>query len=345
MEKILSFPGLGLEFDLNPIAFTVLGWSVHWYGIIIACGFLLAVVFCYYRAWRFGVDREKLIDMLFFAVPACIVGARAYYVIFNPAVCYNADGSFSFYKMIAIWDGGLAIYGAVIVAVITVAIYCRVRRQNFWCYVDVGVYGLLIGQMIGRWGNFVNVEAFGGLTDLPWRMCSQSIADYLLGQGLVDAGQYQQVLDGTLGVHPTFFYESVWNLLGLILLILLARKGRKFNGQIFLSYVIWYGVGRTVIEGLRTDSLYFFGTPLRSSQIVGLVSAAAALILMIWRAKHAGPVTPPLPRPGREAVAAAAVGEGEEPSEAASADPAQGEEPAAPGREDGGEDDSHGRPV
>ena len=345
MEQTLSFPGLGLEFDLNPIAFTVFGWEIHWYGIIIACGFLLAVWFCYLRAYRFGVDREKLLDMLFFAVPACIVGARAYYVIFNPSVCYDAGGTFSFYRMIAIWDGGLGIYGAIIMAVLTVAVYCKVRGQNFWNYADVGCYGVLIGQMIGRWGNFVNVEAFGGLTDLPWRMCSQSIANYLWNHGYVDAGQYQQVLDGTLGVHPTFLYESLWNLLGLVLLLLLAKKGRKFNGQIFLSYVIWYGVGRTVIEGLRTDSLYFFGTLLRSSQIVGLVSAAAALVVMVVRFRTAGPVTPPLPRPGREAVSAAVVGEGEESSEDAGADCAQGEEAAAPGQEDGGEDDSHDRPI
>lgn len=302
MTNLVTFPGLGLEFALNRVAFTLFGKEIYWYGIIIACGFLLAVLFCYRWAYRFGVDREKLMDMLFFAVPACIIGARAYYVIFNPAICYNADGSFSFYRMIAIWDGGLAIYGAVILAVVTVAIYCKVRRQSFWNYADIGVYGLLIGQMIGRWGNFVNVEAFGGLTDLPWRMCAQSIADYLLSHGLVDTAQYQSVLDGTLGVHPTFFYESMWNLLGLILLILLARKGRRFNGQIFLSYVIWYGVGRTAIEGLRTDSLYFFGTFLRSSQIVGILSAAAALVLMVIRFKTAGPVTPALPRPGQKGM-------------------------------------------
>ena len=293
MSKIVTFPGLGLEFELNPIAFSVFGWDVHWYGVIIACGFLLAVAYCYWRAPRFGVDQEKLIDMLFFAVPLCIIGARAYYVIFNPAVCFNADGSFSLYNTIAIWDGGLAIYGAIIMAILTVAVYCKVRRQNFWDYTDIGCFGVLIGQLVGRWGNFVNVEAFGGVTDLPWRMCSPSIADYLLQHGLVDEAAYQQVLDGTLGVHPTFFYESMWNLLGFILLVLIARKGRKFNGQLFLSYVVWYGVGRAVIEGLRTDSLYFFGTGLRSSQILGLASALVAIVVMAIRFRTAGPPTPP----------------------------------------------------
>ena len=307
----MTFPGLGLEFELNPIAFSVFGWDVHWYGVIIACGFLLAVAYCYWRAPRFGVDQEKLIDMLFFAVPLCIIGARAYYVIFNPAVCFDADGSFSLYNMIAIWDGGLAIYGAIIMAILTVAVYCKVRRQNFWNYTDIGCFGVLIGQLVGRWGNFVNVEAFGGVTDLPWRMCSPSIADYLLQHGLVDEAAYQQVLDGTLGVHPTFFYESMWNLLGFILLVLIARKGRKFNGQLFLSYVVWYGVGRAVIEGLRTDSLYFFGTGLRSSQILGLASALVAIVVMAIRFRTAGPPTPPSYAAVRAEKGTAATPEGE----------------------------------
>lgn len=311
MSKIVTFPGLGLEFELNPIAFSVFGWDVHWYGVIIACGFLLAVAYCYWRAPRFGVDQEKLIDMLFFAVPLCIIGARAYYVIFNPAVCFNADGSFSLYNTIAIWDGGLAIYGAIIMAILTVAVYCKVRRQNFWDYTDIGCFGVLIGQLVGRWGNFVNVEAFGGVTDLPWRMCSPSIADYLLQHGLVDEAAYQQVLDGTLGVHPTFFYESMWNLLGFILLVLIARKGRKFNGQLFLSYVVWYGVGRAVIEGLRTDSLYFFGTSLRSSQILGLASALVAIVVMAIRFRTAGPPTPPSYAAVRAEKGTAATPEGE----------------------------------
>ena len=164
---------------------------------------------------------------------------------------------------------------------------------------------------MGRWGNFVNVEAFGGVTDLPWRMCSPSIADYLLQHGLVDEAAYQQVLDGTLGVHPTFFYESMWNLLGFILLVLIARKGRKFNGQLFLSYVVWYGVGRAVIEGLRTDSLYFFGTGLRSSQILGLASALVAIVVMAIRFRTAGPPTPPSYAAVRAEKGTAATPEGE----------------------------------
>ena len=160
---------------------------------------------------------------------------------------------------------------------------------------DITCYGLLIGQLIGRWGNFVNVEAYGGVTDLPWRMCSASIANELWSKGLLDSQEaYQSILDGTLGVHPTFLYESLWNLLGLGLLLLLMKKGRRFNGQMFLSYVIWYGLGRAAIEGLRTDSLYFFGTPIRSSQMLGLLSAAVGIGLFVLRLKTAGPATPPL---------------------------------------------------
>lgn len=295
MVNTVSFPGLGLEFDLNRVAVNLFGKDIYWYGVIIACGFLLAVLYCTRKAAYFGVDGEKLTDMLFFAVPLSIIGARAYYVIFYLSQYVDADGSFNWGRAIAIWDGGLAIYGGVIMAVVTVAVYCKVRHQSFWNYVDVGCYGLLIGQAIGRWGNFVNVEAYGGLTTLPWRMCSTSIANEMMSKGLLESQEmYQSILDGTLGVHPTFLYESLWNVLGFVLLVLLARKGRKFDGQIFLSYVVWYGVGRAIIEGMRTDSLYFFGTGLRTSQMVGLASAVVALVVMVVQFKRGKPATPPL---------------------------------------------------
>lgn len=304
MTKYLTFPGLGLEFHLNPIAFSVFGWPIHWYGIIIACGFLLAVWYGVGRGRGFGVDEEKLTDLLFFAVPMALVGARAYYVIFYPSLYVRTDGSFDWGRAVAVWDGGLAIYGGIIAAVVTAAVYCKVRGQNIWDYTDCGAYGFLIGQLVGRWGNFVNVEAFGSVTAVPWRMAGPDIANYLSRTGQIDDAVYQQIVDGTLGVHPTFLYESLWNLLGFILLVLFARKiGRKFSGQIFLLYVAWYGLGRAFIEGLRTDSLYFFGTGIRISQMVGFVSAAAAIGLTIFRLKTAGPPTPPLepdPPAGRE---------------------------------------------
>lgn len=297
MTNLVTFPGLGLEYELSRVAFTVAGKDVYWYGVIIAFGFLLAVVYGFWRAPRFAVDQEKLTDAIFIAVPAAIVGARLYYVIFNPSAYIWSDGSFDWMGAIAFWDGGLAIYGGVIATVVIGVIYCKVRRQDFWSYMDITAFGLLIGQMVGRWGNFVNVECYGGVTGLPWRMCSPSIANELLRDGLIESeAVYQSLLDGTLGVHPTFFYESMWNLLGFILLVLLARRGRKFNGQMFLSYVVWYGLGRAVIEGMRTDSLYFFGTGLRTSQMLGIVSALAGIALMVVRVKTAGPVTPPFPK-------------------------------------------------
>ncbi|OUN23963.1 prolipoprotein diacylglyceryl transferase [Flavonifractor sp. An82] len=266
MMGTVSFPGLGLELTLNRVAFHLGSWPVYWYGIIIAAGFLLAVVFCSRKASQFGIRQDDIIDMLFFAVPLSIIGARLYYIIFYLDLYRREDGSLDFGAMVRIWDGGLAIYGGVIAAVITLFVFCKVRKIKFLAFADLGVFGMLIGQMIGRWGNFVNIEAYGGPTDLPWRM-----------------GIYQYV-DGVrqyVEVHPTFLYESLWNLVGLGLLILIAKKWRKFDGQLFLSYFAWYGVGRGFIEGLRTDSLYFFNTPIRVSQVFGFATAAISIVLLI----------------------------------------------------------------
>lgn len=283
--RALSFPGLGLELELSRVAFSILGRPIYWYGILIALGFLLAVWFCSRQAPRFGIRNDDITDMLFFAVPLSVLGARAYYVLFYLDLYRRADGTLDFGAMVRIWDGGLAIYGGIILAVLTLFVFCRVRHISFFAFADLGVFGLLIGQSVGRWGNFVNIEAYGSVTDLPWRMCAPSIAEKLLSQGLVDAQGYQAILDGTLGVHPTFFYESLWNLVGLCLLILLCKRGRRFDGQNFLSYLIWYGFGRFWIEGLRTDSLYLFGTGLRVSQVLALLTCVGALVAMVvlWR--------------------------------------------------------------
>lgn len=357
MTNTVFFPGLGLEFELNRVAFSVFGHNIYWYGIIIAAGFLLAVAYGLWRAPRFSMDPDVITDAIFVVVPSAIIGARAYYVIFNPAVCFDADGSFSFYRMIAFWDGGLAIYGGVIATVVSALIFCKVRHVDFWSGMDITSYGLLIGQMIGRWGNFVNVEAYGGVTDLPWRMCSESIANELLRDELLESNlAYESVLNGTLGVHPTFLYESLWNLLGFILLVLLAKRGRKFNGQMFLSYVIWYGLGRAAIEGLRTDSLYFFGTGIRSSQMLGIVSAAVGIALFVLRLKTAGPASPPfvkepagegvqsevegsVPAAEPEPVQKTAEAEALEADEPVPAVAAQDEEEKKEERQDGGDAD------
>ncbi len=266
MMGVVSFPGLGLEFQLNRVAFHVGSWPVYWYGIIIAAGFLLAVLYCSRRAGQFGIRQDDILDMLFFAVPLAIIGARLYYIVFYLDQFRNEDGSLSLVKMVRIWDGGLAIYGGIIAAVLTLLVFCKVRKIKFLAFADLGVFGLLIGQLVGRWGNFVNIEAHGGPTDLPWRM-----------------GIYELV-DGTMQyveVHPTFLYESLWNLLGLILLAAVAKRWRRFDGQMFLSYFAWYGVGRAFIEGLRTDSLYFFHTPIRVSQMFGIATAAVSILLLV----------------------------------------------------------------
>ena len=310
--NIVSFPGLGLEFELNRVAFSPFGHNIYWYGIIIAVGFLLAVIYGLWRAPRFSMDPDIITDAIFVVVPSAIVGARLYYVIFYPKVCFDENGSFSLLKAVAFWDGGLAIYGGVIATVIAAVIIAKVRKASFWSGMDITAYGLLIGQAIGRWGNFVNVECYGTVTSLPWRMSSVSIANELWRKGLITSEEVLQgITDGTLGVHPTFLYESLWNLLGFLLLVLLAKKGRKFNGQMFLSYVIWYGVGRALIEGLRTDSLYFFGTGIRTSQMVGIVSAAVGIALFVYRLKTAGPADPPFVREqsGAEAEAGPAAQE------------------------------------
>ena len=216
MINVVTFPGLGLEFTLDRVAFHLFGRPIFWYGIIIASGMLLAVYLCSRWAPRFGIVPDHILDLMFFAVPAALVAVRAYYVIFNLDLYRQGDGSLDWGAILRYSDGGLAIYGAIISSVIVLLIFCKVRKVSFLAFADLGVHGLFIGQLIGRWGNFMNVEAFGSTTTLPWRMCGTSIAEYLLQSGYVDQAGYEAVLSGALGVHPTFFYESMWNRAGLI---------------------------------------------------------------------------------------------------------------------------------
>ena len=231
MTNTVSFPGLGLEFTLNRVAFTipVLDRPVYWYGVIITCGLILAVYLCIRWGKRFGITEDNVIDMMLFAVPAALVAIRVYYVVFNLDIYRRADGSLDWGYILDYSDGGLAIYGAIISSAIVLLIFCRVKKLSFLAYADLGVHGLFIGQLIGRWGNFMNVEAYGVVTDLPWRMCSRSIADELWVKGLLESNlAYESILNGRLGVHPTFFYESAWNLVGLILVYFMGKK-RMWN--------------------------------------------------------------------------------------------------------------------
>ena len=293
MEKTITFPGLGLEFHVNPILLQITeGFGIHWYGAIIAVGFLLAVLWGCRQSSRFGIKQDDVIDMLFFAVPLGIIGARLYYVAFEFQNYYvPRDLGATLIRIIRVWDGGLAIYGGIIAAVLTVLVVSKVKKIKFLAFADLGAMGLLIGQCIGRWGNFVNVEAFGSVTDVAWRMAGPNVANYLQRTGQIDAAVYEQIVDGTLGVHPTFFYESVWNLAGFLILALVLQNRRKFDGQMFFTYIAWYGIGRFWIEGLRTDSLCIPGTSLRVSQLLALVSALVSIgvILYMLLVKKPGP--------------------------------------------------------
>ena len=272
MTNIVTFPGLGLEFHLDRVAFSLFGHPVYWYGVIIGCGFLLAVLLCCRWAPRFGVNSDQIMDLLIFAVPLSVVGLRVYYVLFYLDLYREADGSLNWGAIFRITDGGLAIYGGIIAAALTLIVFCRIRKISFFSFADLGVHGLLIGQCIGRWGNFMNREAFGAETTLPWRM------------------QLTTVTGQLVEVHPTFLYESLWNLAGLLLIIFVVSKARRFDGENTWFYFLWYGIGRFWIEGLRTDSLYLFnwtigGQPIRVSQALSLVMVFVSLFMLYYNIK------------------------------------------------------------
>ena len=258
MYGTISFPGLGLSFNPSRVAFSIGSKPIYWYGIIIAAGFLLAVYYAMRRADQFGLTQDNIIDMLICAVPLAIIGARAYYCLFSWNL-YKDDPI----RVLYIWEGGLAIYGGVIGAVIGLLLHTKVKKVKTSALLDIGGLGLLIGQSIGRWGNFMNREAFGAQTDSFLRM------------GLTDAS------GATIYVHPTFLYESVWNAIGLLILHFYSKR-RKFDGQIFLMYLGWYGLGRMFIEGLRTDSLYVGSSNLRVSQLLAGICFLAVVIFLVY---------------------------------------------------------------
>ena len=269
----ISFPGLfgGWEFNPDPIAIHI-GHGIYWYGICLALGVLAGVLLCMKQAGRFGLTEDHVLDLVLWAVPACIVGARLYYVIFYLDLYRNPDGSLNFGDMIAVWDGGLAIYGAIIVAVLVAFLYTRAKKIKMGALTDLCVMGLLIGQSIGRWGNFMNREAFGSETTLPWRMRLWTSATEFVE------------------VHPTFLYESLWNLVGLLLILFVLTRGRRFDGENTWFYFLWYGLGRTWVEGLRTDSLYLFdwtlmGQPIRVSQALSVVMVVVSAAMLIYNIK------------------------------------------------------------
>ena len=264
----VSFPKLGLEFDINRVAFSVFGLDIYWYALLIMTGFILAVFYAWRSAKTFDVKMDPLIDIVLVGLFCGIVGARIYYVIFR-LNSYN-----SLWEMINIRDGGLAIYGGVILAFISGLIMCRyVEKVEILPVFDIAAIGFLIGQGIGRWGNFMNQEAFGSKTDLPWGMYSINTYYYEMVDGVT-----QKV--GPTTVHPCFLYESIWCLTGFILLHIVSRRYYKFKGQIFLSYLVWYGLGRAWIEGLRTDSLWLIEDVLKVSQLLAILCVVFAGFLL-----------------------------------------------------------------
>lgn len=273
MVQVISFPGLGIEkIALNRVAFTIFGLPVYWYGVIIAVGFLLAITYILRRCPEFGLDSDKALDVLLGVAVGGIVGARLYYVIFS-------GQHYTLMDILRVRDGGLAIYGGVIGGFLSGMLMCRWRKVKFLPMADATVGGVILGQAIGRWGNFVNVEAFGGNTAMPWGMAGKPIADYLAAHQEQLAAQ-GILVDPSMPVHPTFFYESMWCLAGFVVLAMFVKR-RQLDGEVALFYLAWYGMGRAVIEGLRTDSLMLGG--FRVSQLLAVLLTVASFALITRR--------------------------------------------------------------
>ncbi|MCL2578781.1 MAG: prolipoprotein diacylglyceryl transferase [Oscillospiraceae bacterium] len=272
MTITLFFPGLGLSFELNRVAFTVAGQPIYWYGIIIGLAFAGAALVTVKRAKLFGLDPDRMMDVFIVTAIGGVIGARLYYVAFRWEL-YAGD----FMSIVNLRQGGLAIYGGVIAGILSCWLICRLRRVKFLPAIDLIASGLLLAQAIGRWGNFVNIEAFGRNTTAPWGMRSPVITDFLIANEarLTELGM---VIDPFIPVHPTFLYESIWNIIGFVL-ITLYIKHRKFDGEILLIYLGWYGLGRAWIEPLRTDSLMMGGV--RISQLIAILCVAASVITLL----------------------------------------------------------------
>lgn len=274
MVTTVSFPGLGLEFELNRVAFSIGGFNVYWYGLLIGIGFMLAGTYALLNARKVGVDGDRLIDVAMVGLICGVIGARLYYVIFDWEA-FQGDLS----RILDIRQGGLAIYGGILAGVAGGVLMARIRNVRIRPAMDLAAAGFLIGQGIGRWGNFVNVEAFGSNTSSIFGMTGPKVVGYL-SQVKASGAAWAQNIDPYMPVHPTFLYESVWCLTGFLIIALWLMRRRKYDGQVFLFYTAWYGLGRFFIEGLRTDSLMW--GPVRVSQALALVAFVTATGLLIW---------------------------------------------------------------
>ncbi len=265
--KRIGFPGLGLEFNINSTAITIFGLDIQWYGVILSLGIVLAFLLFYRNATKKElIDIDTVYNITLLIVPISIVGARFVYV----ATKWDYYKNKTFLDMINLRAGGIAIYGAIIFGLATVLIYNKIKKTSSLAMLDALAPAVMLGQIIGRWGNFVNAEAYGwseGVEELPWRMELDRV-----------------VIDGVLTdykfVHPTFLYESLWNFIGLAIIIFVLYRKKKFDGEIFCAYTAWYGLGRAFIENLRADSLYLFGN-LKFSVFVGIVAFIGGILLAI----------------------------------------------------------------
>ena len=250
---------------IDPVAIAFGPLQVHWYGVIIGLAIILALYIAVRETEKRGLDKDVFMDLMLWAIPIAILSARLYYVIFEWNYYSQNPG-----EIIAIWNGGLAIHGALIGGVITAIVFTKKRQVSFWQLVDIAAPSIILGQAIGRWGNFINQEAHGGEVTRAF-LENLQLPEFIINQMYINGAYY----------HPTFLYESIWNFVGFILLILL-RKVNLRRGEMFLSYVIWYSVGRFIIEGMRTDSLMLTES-LRMAQTISAVLIIAAVVVLLYR--------------------------------------------------------------
>ncbi len=279
MESYIEFPKLGWKFAVDDTIVTLPFFgtelTIKWYGVLIAVGFLLAVWYAFRNAKRFGIRRDPMMDVVLVSALFAFAGARLYYVLFSDS---RAEYFANPLQIFAVWNGGLAIYGGVIMAFVTALWMCRVKKVDTLRMFDMGAIGFFIGQAVGRWGNFFNQEAFGSNTTLPWGMTGSWISSF---------SNSAEGYDRLLPVHPTFLYESLWCFLGFLLLHMVSKKAYRFKGQLFSLYVIWYGSGRFFIEMLRTDSLYL-GTMKVSCLVAALSVLAGVILYFVLKGKASG---------------------------------------------------------
>ncbi len=270
----VSFPGLGIEGgEISNVAFKIGDFEIMWYGVVIAFGMLMAIAYAGWRCKQAGISFDHLTDIAIFTIFFGVIGARLYYVAFSPNQFH------SIWDVLNLRSGGLAIYGGIIAGMITIVVVCLIKKINWRTLYDCAGPGVMLAQAMGRWGNFFNGEAFGGLVQEGHPL-------YFLRMGLISSNTISDF--GTAGmvyVHPTFLYESLWNILGFVIINLVYKK-KKFEGQNALYYIAWYGFGRMFIEGLRTDALFIGNTGIRVSQLLGFLLFAVATALIILGLIH-----------------------------------------------------------